>query len=503
MKRWLWLVGLAGCYEGLESLRGVVREVDERCAVIVDDNEPSEPIEVEAVDEDTPPDPEPGPPPFVAGDFDGDGVDEVVFAEAGQVAGDFDGDGVDEIVDGDGLVGDFDGDGVDERVPLTEGCLRLSDEPWCFGRGDAEDEYLVGDFDGDGVDDLAVRADGCLAKGLNRDPYADVHHCFGFGDAEDQYVVGDFDGNGVDDVAVRRGYCAFFELDGDAYHDREECFAAEAGTNVLRIDMGGKSKYRNLWLEAEVPQYIAVGGREGIAAVREHEADKPPGTNHRVVFYFDRMNDGWKEGYTAAEWADEIWALALAECGCEAPRWFLLNEISNSRWRDDEAYRKWVVRLARHLKNKVPEGGHGQRKVIVASPRWRNVFEWRGLAEHAWIGAEVYISGTEAKAECGLDFDIDCLAAKYAFSKGRYMGSGVPSDRIFLIEHFGHTKNDQFGRAGIKGTDWARLIEHRAAAARRVGFKGFISYGWGGNDMNVSEERREMYARIYMEQALP
>lgn len=152
----------------------------------------------------------------VAGDFDGDGADDLFLYGPGGadddlwLGGDTEFTTREVVVRGTyvPLVGDFDGDGADDIFWYGPG--GDPDRLW-FGRPGGFDSqkptvkgtYLpvVGDVDGDGRSDVLW-----YGRGSNRDSawYGDVDRGFDFGPMEVngiyEPVAGDVDGNGVDDV---------------------------------------------------------------------------------------------------------------------------------------------------------------------------------------------------------------------------------------------------------------------------------------------------------------
>jgi hypothetical protein len=132
------------------------------------------------------------------------------------VAGDWNGDGVDEIgffrpADGQWLL-DLNGNG------RFDGC----DRDGCFTFGKSADRPVVGDWDGDGVSEIGVfrPATGEWFLDLNGNGALDdcaTDVCAVFGGSGDLPVPGDWDGDGVSDLGVFRPATAewFLDLDGD------------------------------------------------------------------------------------------------------------------------------------------------------------------------------------------------------------------------------------------------------------------------------------------------
>lgn len=197
----------------------------------------------------------------VAGDWDGDGVDQPGWFDRGvwwvtdgsgdftsfrfgttgdvPLVGDWDGDGVDTIGvrrgnkfhlrrsnstgraqinfvygssrDRHFVLGDWDGDGVDSPGVVRGNRWFLTNElrggyaDHVFHYGSRSDtEFLTGDWDGDGIDGPAVvRGNKFFLKNAFESGVAGV--AFRFGSARDAQLVGDWDGDGTDRVGVARG----------------------------------------------------------------------------------------------------------------------------------------------------------------------------------------------------------------------------------------------------------------------------------------------------------
>jgi len=209
----------------------------------------------------------------LAGDFNGDGIDELAIFVAGQwfvdlngngkwdsgdmwlrlgtkldrpVIGDWDGDGKDDIgifgrqwqYDAEAIVRDPGLPGsenqrrrnatvpVSNRKPVldeprylrrgNDGPLRADAIDHVFRYGEQPDTPLVGDWNGDGIDSIAVFRAGKWqldtdADGRWTETDQEVH----FGEAGDTPVVGDWNGDGIDDLSVVRGDVWIIDSDGD------------------------------------------------------------------------------------------------------------------------------------------------------------------------------------------------------------------------------------------------------------------------------------------------
>ncbi|MFO0922382.1 MAG: SdrD B-like domain-containing protein [Pirellulales bacterium] len=188
------------------------------------------------------------------------------------------------------LAGDFNGDGTDELALFHKGEWLLDvngngewDKEDLWARlGDAEDIPVVGDWDGDGKDDIGIFGpewEGdpkAIAKEpglpdpdnlkatrpknvppsreeapprerlMQRSPRADgradlVDHIFRFGEQEDQAIAGDFNGDGISSVGVFRGGKWHLDLDGDGkFTERDAVLEfGRAGDKALTGDFDG------------------------------------------------------------------------------------------------------------------------------------------------------------------------------------------------------------------------------------------------------------------------
>jgi len=200
----------------------------------------------------------------LAGDFNGDGQDELALFLEGEWLIDINGNGrwdrndmwaklgdVDDLP----VVGDWDGDGKDDigvfgpewegddpaiehepglpdpenhRLAMPKNVPpEASDSPerdrllqrsatgparadvidHVFRLGVKEDQPISGDFNGDGINSIGLFSKGRWRLDVNGDGKwtEDIDKSFEFGQAGDIAVVGDFDGDGIDEVAVIRG----------------------------------------------------------------------------------------------------------------------------------------------------------------------------------------------------------------------------------------------------------------------------------------------------------
>ncbi len=130
-------------------------------------------------------------------------------------------------------VGDWDGDGVDSLMWRTGNTFsyinKEGDKPVSFNYGRTGDVALVGDWDGDGKDSVAVRR-GVVIYHKNALAGGHADDYFYFGRVDDAPLTGDWDGDGKDTISVRRGGSYFinnkliggavdsFELGDSTYH---------------------------------------------------------------------------------------------------------------------------------------------------------------------------------------------------------------------------------------------------------------------------------------------
>jgi hypothetical protein len=258
----------------------------------------------------------------LAGDFNGDGVDELAIYLEGEWLIDVNGNG--RWDDGDmwaklgeekdlPVIGDWDGDGKDDigvfgpewegdaeaiereaglpdsenrqrrrpkNIPENELATkqrerllqRSTDGPGrsdvidhTFRNGTRGDKPVSGDFNGDGIATVGLFKDGRWRLDRNGDGKwnRDVDDLFEFGRPGDVPVVGDFDGDGIDEIAVIRGN----RLIIDSNHNGIE----EATDRVFE-------------LESEIGEYV-IGDFDGDgvdqAALHRHQPFS--GSNSRVV----------------------------------------------------------------------------------------------------------------------------------------------------------------------------------------------------------------------------
>ena len=209
----------------------------------------------------------------LAGDFDGDGVDELAVFKDGYwmidinqngrwdetdllaklgdeedrpVVGDWDGDGKDDI----GIYGpiwDQDHEAIErdpglpnpdnspytnpKNIPPTEGdatngarIMKLTSYgkqradvvDHVFGIGESEEVPVTGDWNGNGIRSIGTFRDGSWQLDINGDGrFGAEDQTITFGRAGDVPVVGDFNGDGVEEIAVYRSGTWMIDIDGD------------------------------------------------------------------------------------------------------------------------------------------------------------------------------------------------------------------------------------------------------------------------------------------------
>lgn len=188
----------------------------------------------------------------LAGDFDGDSLDEVAIYKDGYWLIDINGNGrwdrddlLAKLGDADDapVVGDWDGDGKDDigiYGPIWEGDQRaIVAEP---GLPDADNQLLTRPKNVPPAADQAAEGARVLKLGKNNQSRIDViDHVFGYGDDADQPVVGDWNGDGIRSIGYYRAGQWKLDLDGDGRFDgRDAAFAfGQTGDLPLVGDFNG------------------------------------------------------------------------------------------------------------------------------------------------------------------------------------------------------------------------------------------------------------------------
>ncbi|MGN6546073.1 MAG: SdrD B-like domain-containing protein, partial [Aureliella sp.] len=258
----------------------------------------------------------------VAGDFNGDGFDELALFVEGEwfidlngngiwddndiwlklgdktdqpVVGDWDGDGKDDVgVFGKTWTGDERALAVEPGLPDPENMRRIKpknlpptpeeapDEPrWLqhsnagparadlidhvFRFGSEKDIAITGDFNGDGISSIGVFQEGKWTLDVDGDGVLspDRDRIIEFGETGDLPLIGDFDGNGIDELAIVRGNQVIVDSNGNGRIDAtDQVFQLEneAGTVVVG-DFDGDGK-------DEPALHQSVGQRRTLSARR-------------------------------------------------------------------------------------------------------------------------------------------------------------------------------------------------------------------------------------------
>jgi hypothetical protein len=266
-------------------------------------------------------------------------------------------------------------------------------------------------------------------------------------------------------------------------------FSCAAGQTECPAD-DDKCLCSNLFdaLNVGPPHYIAMG-------TDAHRSEVLAAGNALAV-YVDDLNTDWMDGGPAR--AAKMIADAEADFACGVPDWFVINEISAGNWPDNAAYRQYVIDVATELD--VVHGKHA----LIASPfsaPGANAASWDALADHAWIGAENYLSGQQINATGN---QVVWCVEQYQTSVNAYTSKGVPMSRLVLFEHFGGTlAGTNWGRAGVSDAGWINAITTRSEAAAQLGLAGFASYAWGSNLVHEDEPGRIGYVDTYTALSLP
>lgn len=224
------------------------------------------------------------------------------------------------------------------------------------------------------------------------------------------------------------------------------------------------------------------------------------GNGNFLAAYYNTLNTGWTT-MTGAQKADDIennYIIPKFTTTGVKTKWVILNEISAGTWPDNQTYRTWVGDVVARLKNTY------NHEVILLSPfgnPGKNDADWQRVSTYAYIGVEKYLSGQEINANGN---SVTWCETQYQGSKNSYLNRGVPSGKIYLVEHFGQTEWDTgWGRSGVSYAGWDNAINARCTAARNVGFAGFVSYAWAKNAMKVSDEDLIHFESTYTAKTLP
>lgn len=235
----------------------------------------------------------------LAGDFNGDGIDELALFKDGEwlidingngqwdrsdlwaqlgsvgdlpVVGDWDGDGKDDIGVW-GVARPGDGDAIEREPGLPDPQNRVKSKPknlpppldqessvrlmqrgsqgdprsdvidHVFRFGTRGDQPIAGDFNGDGVSTLGIFQDGRWVLDVNGDGQLDrtTDGYAQFGQTGDIAIVGDFNGDGIDEIAVVRGDRVIVDSNNNGRLDAtDRVFEIQGeGENVVVGDFDG------------------------------------------------------------------------------------------------------------------------------------------------------------------------------------------------------------------------------------------------------------------------
>lgn len=254
-----------------------------------------------------------------------------------------------------------------------------------------------------------------------------------------------------------------------------------------------------------------------IAMYKDNYRNNIHSQGNKLASFIDDLNVG-ASYMTANEKADSIEAGIVQNTtntgDLVKTKWIILNEMSRSLWQSNaNNYRTWLVNVVKRLKITY------NHEVIICTPilfasNYPSA-QWQQLSSYGYIAIEGYLSGKAIKAHSGgygLNTSSGKTAARnwckqqYKSFKLDYIGQGVPSSKIYLIEHFAQTKANQlnndgsvisFGRCGVSVADWKAAILVRGQASRSVGFAGFVSYAWSRNWMGASQADLVSFINTY------
>ena len=240
------------------------------------------------------------------------------------------------------------------------------------------------------------------------------------------------------------------------------------------------------------------GGHYLVMGTDSHRA-KVVGNGNALAAYYDTLTEGWKK-MTGAAKAEVIHKAVLKNYTKTGPRpeWLVINEISAGMWPEEPNYRKWLVEVLATLKTKY------RYSVVVCAPFTHpgaHDTDWQAVSANAYVGIECYLSGKLIMEQTNSVEWCEKMdrAAKTGFEK-----RGVPAAKLFLVEHFASTGPEKaWGRSGVTRAEWEKALYYRAQAAHKVVFAGFVSYAWGRNAMQASEEEVLRFEDIYSQQRLP
>jgi autotransporter-associated beta strand protein len=260
-----------------------------------------------------------------------------------------------------------------------------------------------------------------------------------------------------------------------------------------------------------VLNYPSINGNYMMTSTDNHRPEMVANGNALAQFYnpyccatgSDYLDDPRP---TAIQEADAIHAYTMNNSTNNGvrPEWLILNEISPSLWQQNpgapslSAFRTWAIDSVTRLTDV-----YGY-KVIILSPYQQlgstnNAPSWQALANKAYIGIEAYMDGNEVMTG-GTDYAsrVAYAQGRYQAAKNSYLNNGVPAEKLFVIEHVGNTvAGTKWGRGGIAAADWDQVLMIRQDAIYNVDFAGFLTYAWGGNNMNITEAEQIQHEYYY------
>jgi len=222
---------------------------------------------------------------------------------------------------------------------------------------------------------------------------------------------------------------------------------------------------------------------------------------NQAAYYVNNFLDNYRQGQSGATAAGVFYQEACDSFGgcSNVPKWWMLNEISEGLWsKGVPKYEKYVLDLAKTLSTKY------HFSVIVcapfAAPRDPTHYAaWRQLAKYAYIGIENYVSGKMVRDH---KFSLSWLKAQYKASIDAFAKMNIGKSRLFLLESYDNSgSGTAWGRSGISASDWIKVIKLRQRAIEPLTFKGFVAYGFWGNQMKDSWQQRDKYYKAYVQGA--
>lgn len=231
-----------------------------------------------------------------------------------------------------------------------------------------------------------------------------------------------------------------------------------------------------------------------------------------LAVYYNDIQSLFQAGYNGDQAADQIQAYVVANDTStgSAPQWLVLNEISRGAWDANTvgpagvAYHNWLIGCTGRLQSLY------NHAVILFSPYTlpatsTNGADWQFLSTHCHIAIESYISGAAVN---GSGNSVSFCQNKYQSYVDSYHSLGVAYTQIYLTEHYGQTvSGTSYGRSGVSYAGWDNAIKTRATAIHNIfvsgDIAGYISYGWDGNAMGVSEADECHFIDTYASKTLP